>query len=804
MEDAAREVIDGRYSVVRRLGRGGMGDVCLAWDTRLRRHVAIKRVLGDRSGDSSFVARLLREARIAASLNHPAIATVHDAGVSRGDPRTGAVSDSPYVVMEYVDGQALSDLLADGGALPPHQAVAIVIHVLSALEHSHGVGVIHRDIKPDNVMLTRAGAVKVTDFGIARIDDDLATRLTRTGFQPETPAYMSPEQIQGLEVDARTDLYSTGCLLYELLTGRPVFADGFPLVYVKHLGETPLPPSARVPGLPEVLDVAVMQALAKNRDDRHPNARAFREMLEAAQPLLGASTAVTGDAPVAAATDSGSDGFDVGTGLDGRGRRVSGATRTPFRYVELFAGIGGLAAVLEALGGECVYAVENDQAAAKVYERNWGRSPLGDITRDANDVVMNVPTHDLLAARLPSHPFVRSGARGMDESRERLYWNVLKIIQAHHPTIVLLENARNLVGPRYRHEWDVIIQTLRDEGYRVSQTPTVFSPHLLPLERGGRPQMRERVYVTATYDPDGVLDGVEPGPPLPNHPLRGGEEWDLLQDLPLDFGAKAPGTDLTSSEVAWIDAWNDFILTLWPEVRRVNPDDELASLPEFPVWVDHWVTTDVLRGWIAGGHSPRRTPEGAERWDELPLWKQNFLIKNAEFYTRYKDHLDIWATRHDLGSFPPSRRKFEWQAQQTATLWECMIQFRPSGIRAKRPTHVSAPAVITPTPIIGPLRRRLSPREAARLQGFPDNFDFGNQPGAATHKQLGNSVSIGAVWNVLRAHAERDAALLRTTASGRSLLRALVDDAPSGPDELLPAAVALGQAKFRELPDHTQ
>lgn len=471
---------------------------------------------------------------------------------------------------------------------------------------------------------------------------------------------------------------------------------------------------------------------------------------------------------------------------------------TSFRYVDLFAGIGGFAAALEAFGGECVYSVEIDEAAARVYERNWGHSPLGDITKDANDVVMNVPAHDLLAAGFPCQPFSKSGAqRGMEETRGTLYWNILKIIQAHHPKVVLLENVRNLAGPRQRHNWEVIIRTLRDEGYRVSETPTVFSPHLLPLERGGRPQVRERVFICATYDPDGVLDGVEALPPLGNISLREGEEWDLFSDLPLEKG-DMPGTELSSAEVTWIDAWDDFVRTMWPLVRAAAAESgRRAALPGFPIWVDRWVEVDELAAWQMGlGRMPYRdAPDLPELWDYVPRWKQNFLVRNAEFYTRYKAHLDDWLSRHHIDSFPPSRRKLEWQAQETPTLWDCVLQLRPSGIRAKRPTHLPALVAITQTSIIGPLRRRLSPREAARLQGLPDNFTFVDQPDALTYRQLGNGVNVGAVWNVLRAHVERDRAILERTEEGSRILEA-VTSAPEAPCGLLPAVVERGQRRY--------
>ena len=159
-----------------------------------------------------------------------------------------------------------------------------------------------------------------------------------------------------------------------------------------------------------------------------------------------------------------------------------------FTFIDLFSGIGGFHAVLSAMGGECVFASEHQKAAVDVYHRNWGINPFGDITKDANDTIMNVPPHDVLAAGFPCQPFSKSGAQqGMEETRGTLFWNILRIIQEHHPKIILLENVRNLAGPRHRHEWSIIINSLREQGYRVSDKPSVFSPHLLPPEMGGRP-----------------------------------------------------------------------------------------------------------------------------------------------------------------------------------------------------------------------------------------------------------------------------------------------------------------------------
>lgn len=446
-------------------------------------------------------------------------------------------------------------------------------------------------------------------------------------------------------------------------------------------------------------------------------------------------------------------------------------TPPPFRFVDLFAGIGGFAAALRGFGGEGVYSVEIDPQAARVYELNWGHSPLGDITKDATDDVMNVPAHEVLAAGFPCQPFSKSGAqRGMDETRGTLYWHILNIIEAHHPKVVILENVRNLAGPRHLHEWQVIIETLRDEGYQVSETPAIFSPHQLPPSHGGRPQVRERVFITATYNPTGIDSDFDPGPVVtPRTRVDGfdpAEEWSL--DDYLDEDHHVTGCDLSPSEKLWIDAWDDFVQIMWEE-------REGRRLPGFPIWADAWVDVADLD-----------IPEGT------PSWKASHLKKNAELYTAHKAVLNRWAARWGVFSdkFPASRRKLEWQAQDTPRLWDCVMHLRPSGIRAKRATYLPALVAITQTSIIGPRGRRLSPREAARLQSLPDGFTFGSQPAAATYKQLGNGVNVGAVWHVLRAHVARDEAILKTTPEGRAIIDAVLD-APVSPDErlkeLLPA-----------------
>lgn len=422
---------------------------------------------------------------------------------------------------------------------------------------------------------------------------------------------------------------------------------------------------------------------------------------------------------------------------------------------------------MSAFGGECVYAVDIDPAASAVYERNWGLNPLGDITTVANDNAVLVPEHDVLCAGFPCQPFSKSGyQRGMDETRGTLYWNILRIIETRKPALVLLENVRNLAGPRHKHEWEVIIRTLREAGYLVSDMPGIFSPHLLPPNRGGKPHVRERVFIAAVRA-DGLEEIWNPliPPVVGTQPVDGWnpQHWDLETDLPLDDEEQVSGCELSASEVHWINAWDAFVTGMWEERNGVR-------LPGFPLWGDDWVPEAQLT-----------VPDGT------PKWKSDFLIKNARFYDEHRDFIDAWTEEWEFYTerFPPSRRKFEWQAQDHPDLWSAVMQMRPTGIRAKRPTYLPALVAITQTSIIGSRRRRLSPREAARLQSLPEWFDFGDQPDSATYKQLGNGVSVAAVWHVLRQTVQQfESVLSRTTPD----LALSVSASSVNPDDVLATA----------------
>jgi DNA (cytosine-5)-methyltransferase 1 len=407
-----------------------------------------------------------------------------------------------------------------------------------------------------------------------------------------------------------------------------------------------------------------------------------------------------------------------------------------FTFIDLFAGIGGFHAALAELGGTCTWASEIDPEAVEIYKLNWDLSPAGDIVPLTDpDVDPSIGDHDVLAAGFPCQPFSKSGKQQgfRDTTRGTLFFNICQILDARQPPLVVLENVRNLAGPRQRDTWNTIISELRNLGYQVSDQPAVFSPHLLPPERGGSPQVRERVFIVGVHvGREQAWANTDLPPVVTPHPVDGfnPQTWDISRYLEDDISI--PDIEkyrLSESEVRWIDAWDDFIDAL--------RQDGLDRLPGFPIWADHLCD---------------RMPP---RYRELPAWKVNFLTKNRDLYREHRSVIDKWYSRWSgLEGFPASRRKLEWQAQDAGGLWDCIMHFRPSGIRAKKPTYVPALVAITQTSIYGPRRRRLTPNEAKALQGLPEWFSFGEQRDAASYKQLGNGVSVGAVTHVMRRAVE--------------------------------------------------
>ncbi len=282
----AERLLSGRYRIVRHVARGGMAEVYLGHDELLDRTVAIKVLIPERASDASFVERFRREAKAAAGLNHHNIVGVHDFGEDEGQY---------FMVMEYVDGPTLRDVIRGDGPMAPERAIAIAAAIAAALAAAHAKGIIHRDVKPANVLIASAtGTVKVADFGIARAADNAQEGLTMPGAVMGTATYLSPEQAQGIQVDARSDIYSLGMVLYEMLAGRAPFKGDTPVaVAYKQLHEVPPAPSALNSAVSPALDALVARALSKDPDQRPNSATEFRA------ELLG-----IGEAPAAAVSDA--------------------------------------------------------------------------------------------------------------------------------------------------------------------------------------------------------------------------------------------------------------------------------------------------------------------------------------------------------------------------------------------------------------------------------------------------------------------------------------------------------------------
>lgn len=287
MADADSRLLGGRYEVRSLIGRGGMAQVHLGRDTRLSRLVAIKMLRVDLARDAVFQTRFRREAQAAASLNHPNIVAVYDTGEEPVRGSDGKTISVPYIVMEYVEGHTVKELLGDATPVPIPEAVEITSGVLNALQYAHASGLVHRDIKPGNVMLTNGGKVKVMDFGIARALADSQATMTQTNAVIGTAQYLSPEQARGEVVDERSDIYSAGCLLFELLTGQAPFnGDSAVSLAYQHVSEQPPVPSSIAADVPPEIDRVTLKALAKNPSDRYSSASDMEvDLVRAAEGL---------------------------------------------------------------------------------------------------------------------------------------------------------------------------------------------------------------------------------------------------------------------------------------------------------------------------------------------------------------------------------------------------------------------------------------------------------------------------------------------------------------------------------------
>lgn len=341
--NAQARLLGGRYQVGELLGYGGMAEVHRGRDLRLGRDVAIKMLRTDLARDNTFQMRFRREAQNAAALNHPAIVAVYDTGEERAP--TGEVL--PYIVMEFVAGRTLKEVLAAEGRIMPRRALEMTADICAAIEFSHRHGIIHRDIKPGNVMLTPNGQVKVMDFGIARALASGATTMTQTSAVIGTAQYLSPEQARGEAVDARSDVYAAGCVLFELLCGHPPFVGDSPVaVAYQHVREDPRPPSDSNQDVTPDINAVVLKALAKNPINRYQSAAEMRaDLLRAAtgRPVLATPLMRQDETTSMSSTRAGSRTTPARVG-DSRRRKASGWV------IAAFSTLGVLAVVALTVG----------------------------------------------------------------------------------------------------------------------------------------------------------------------------------------------------------------------------------------------------------------------------------------------------------------------------------------------------------------------------------------------------------------------------------------------------------------------
>lgn len=378
-----------------------------------------------------------------------------------------------------------------------------------------------------------------------------------------------------------------------------------------------------------------------------------------------------------------------------------------FNFIDLFCGIGGFHQAMASLGGTCVFASDIDADCRKTYAANYGIEPAGDITKiEAKDI----PPHDVLCGGFPCQAFSKAGNRlGFDDpTKGTLFFDILRIMKHHKPKYALLENVRNLASHDNGNTWKVIRESLQGIGYNLLPEPVIFSPHYM-----GIPQHRERVYIMCIREdlgeiPPFVFD------PKDSKKLPKCDIEDILQD-----DSEIPDIEryrLSDEQIQLLENWDEFISTI-----------DCDRLPGFPVWSERLCDLD-----------PK------EDLEQYPKWKQNFIRKNNELYLRNRDFIDDWMQRaKQCKLFFGAKAKFEWQAGQVKhpTLWNNIMQFRPSGIRVKPGTYFPALVAITQTSIVGCRRRKLTLRECARLQSFPESFNP-DVIEAQAYKQFGNAVNV--------------------------------------------------------------
>lgn len=377
-----------------------------------------------------------------------------------------------------------------------------------------------------------------------------------------------------------------------------------------------------------------------------------------------------------------------------------------FKFIDLFSGIGGFHQAMENLGGECVFASEIDPHCIETYYKNYGIDANHNVREVAAE---DIPAHDVLCAGFPCQAFSKAGfQKGMSDTRGTLFFEIERILQHHKTKYIVLENVRNLVSHDQGNTWKTIHSHLKALGYRLTPVPIIISPHQF-----GVPQLRERVVILGIYDPENADKDLQ-----------------ITFDGPKTKDENTIYSILDEGKVEdkyYISEKEEYVLNAWDEFYKGIKETVIG----FPIWAEYFKDKDAE--------------------EDFPEWKKEFIRKNKALYQLNKKFIDAWLIKYDnLQNFTPTQRKMEWQAgEKIKSLWEGVIQFRPSGIRVKTPTCFPALVAIVQIPIVGKYKRRLTVREAARLQSFPNTFI----PDADDHqayKQFGNAVNVDVIEQAAR------------------------------------------------------
>ena len=428
------------------------------------------------------------------------------------------------------------------------------------------------------------------------------------------------------------------------------------------------------------------------------------------------------------------------------------------RFVDLFCGIGGFHAALHRLGHECVFATDIDKHAAETYEANWGKPGGFDVHCNIRDVLDDIPKMDIICAGFPCQPFSKSGAQEgfKDQTRGTLFHDICTLAETHQPKVLFLENVPNLVKHDNGNTFRVIQERLDELGYDVKWS--ILSPH-----KFGIPQVRTRVYIVA------IRKDLAKGRAYTFPSEHTESTLDVRTVLDENVDEKY---NMTEKEVHWLNMWEDFLINVNVETK----------LPGHPIWADAFIGEEVLPGDL-NRYTKRELLAIGREWEHygwvkpvkssmkkseiikaisLPLWKQDFVRKNRKLYADNQVFIDGWLERWNvLGeneegerNIPVSRTKYEWQAgPESRTNWENIFQFRPSGIRVKRGDYFPALVAMAQIPVVGWLRRHITPKECARIQSFDVDgvfgkpFVLGENDGQA-YKQLGNAVNVNMIYEI--------------------------------------------------------